>query len=639
MVYINFHFSQPAWCAFTNDDEVACDCVIYQSYGGSSGRFTSPNFPKNYPRDSTCILYTFIGDVDEIIELTFLEFDMRMPTSNNVCTDFLRLFLNLDRPEVNEHNRYDLELCGNITMIGRKYGKKYYSASRSLILELHADGYPGNYTGFQGRYQFLDKNQFTIDGTKIPGTPCTYYFDSNKNKKSGNFFSPFYPQNYKPNYSCQYHFIAGPDEKVKIVFRNIQLYPSDGSCQFSKDAIKVHDGRDKSAVVIGHYCDLHNQVELMSSQRYLFIQFYSDDIGERKGFAATYQFTSNNPQPPTPNPMLSLNMSANGYATSRPSITSSKEFQCNDVIRSINRKNGTIKSPFYPQSYPADIVCRYTFQGVGRERVQLHFKHMDLHYPAGDASEPVDCAGSDSVIVFITLNGKNENLGTFCGKKLPPKLMSNEAKMTVEFRSTQPSQSVTGFEARYSFVTNFGITSGVQDDRGVCMFNYYSATSSSGKFTSPNYPGLYPRDTECHYLFYGAGDETVFIQFPVFAVDGISPRCEEATKSDFVSFSNFAEAEDRKLHRLCGNSLESRYKTIESDGPFFRVVFKSNGIYDANGFEAYYEFRGVNNDRSKYRSSNNKSEKKAQQVTKGRAARPVPAVSVWTALFLVSAFI
>ena len=34
--------------------------------------------------------------------------------------------------------------------------------------------------------------------------------------------------------------------------------------------------------------------------------------------------------------------------------------------------------------------------------------------------------------------------------------MSNntEAKMVVEFRSTQPSQSVTGFEARYSFVTS-----------------------------------------------------------------------------------------------------------------------------------------------------------------------------------------
>lgn len=57
----------------------ACECVVYQSYGNSKGRFTSPNFPETYPRNINCILYTFIGDLGEIIELTFLEFELKMP--------------------------------------------------------------------------------------------------------------------------------------------------------------------------------------------------------------------------------------------------------------------------------------------------------------------------------------------------------------------------------------------------------------------------------------------------------------------------------------------------------------------------------------------------------------------------------
>lgn len=57
----------------------ACDCVVFQSDGASQGRFMSPNFPNIYPRNSNCILYTFIGDLNEIIELTFLEFDLKMP--------------------------------------------------------------------------------------------------------------------------------------------------------------------------------------------------------------------------------------------------------------------------------------------------------------------------------------------------------------------------------------------------------------------------------------------------------------------------------------------------------------------------------------------------------------------------------
>ncbi|KAK6985873.1 suppressor of lurcher protein 1-like isoform X2, partial [Biomphalaria glabrata] len=57
----------------------ACDCVVYQSSGLTSGRFTSPNFPQVYPASINCILYSFIGEPLEIIELNFIEFDLKMP--------------------------------------------------------------------------------------------------------------------------------------------------------------------------------------------------------------------------------------------------------------------------------------------------------------------------------------------------------------------------------------------------------------------------------------------------------------------------------------------------------------------------------------------------------------------------------
>ena len=60
----------------------ACECVVFQSYGRSQGTFTSPNFPQIYPININCILYTFIGDLDEIVELTFLEFDLQVPITN-----------------------------------------------------------------------------------------------------------------------------------------------------------------------------------------------------------------------------------------------------------------------------------------------------------------------------------------------------------------------------------------------------------------------------------------------------------------------------------------------------------------------------------------------------------------------------
>ena len=69
-------------------------------------------------------------------------------------------------------------------------------------------------------------------------------------------------------------------------------------------------------------------------------------------------------------------------------------------------------------------------------------------------------------------------------------------------------------------------------------------------------------------------------------------RCLEGTQSDYVIFSNFnVNLIDRKMSPLCGTAVITG-RTVEiSDGNFFRVSFKSNDVFDATGFSAYYEFR------------------------------------------------
>ncbi|XP_052823104.1 suppressor of lurcher protein 1 isoform X9 [Octopus bimaculoides] len=549
----------------------ACECVVYQSYGNSRGKFTSPNFPETYPRNINCILYTFIGDLGEIIELSFLEFDLKMPGQDR-CTDFLKFFLDLDRAEVNQYSSWNYEVCGNISTIQ----KKHYSSGRSLILEFHSDTGPGNYTGFRGIFQFLDKSKFVTNGVRDPGTPCTYSYISTNSTKTGGLFSPRYPQNYPPGASCQFIFEGLPGEKVKVEFENIQLHHVDKSCDESYDAILVHDGIDKSANVIGIFCDVHNTQVVKSSGRYMYIDFYSDDKDERQGFAAKYTFFTEH------------------QTTADSRTTPSTATNCNRHISSADGKNGTITSPNYPNPYPGDITCRFTFEGSGPERVQLRFTHMDLYFPGGNAAKPHDCQAADSVTITIYINGEPTDLDTKCGRELPPMYMSNEHRMTVVFRSLTYSHTVTGFQADYAFVRNFGISTGEPDSRYLCGFNYKSILASSGFFTSPNYPGKYPRITECHYLFYGQKGEKVIIDFTKFEVDGVKPNCDEEHKSDYVSFSNFFTTQDRKMDRFCGLRT-GKNNTVKSDGEFFKVTFKSNGIYDALGFMAKYRFVQTNN--------------------------------------------
>ncbi|CAL1541363.1 unnamed protein product [Lymnaea stagnalis] len=560
----------------------ACDCVVYQSYGLNNGIFTSPNFPQFYPSNINCILYSFIGDASEIIELTFMSFDLKMPDPSGRCGDYVRIFQNLERPEVNEHSQYDLEFCGGYSSIP----KTVFSAGRSLVLEFHSDfrvGKPGNYTGFKGNYQFLDKRNYLITGSRVEGHKCMFDFHSNISHHSGRFFSPGYPQDYKPNSSCRFRFFARLGERVRLLFTNIQLHHIDASCRDSPDVITVYDGTNESAPVIGEFCGVHNAEEVISTGTNLFVAFTCDDRNQKQGFAASYEFI--NKISTQNNGVRSIKNDSNSAMP-----TSSSQFQCNENMDSRSHRNGTISSPFYPEPYPSNIRCRYIFTGGGRERIQLRFLHMDLHVPR-EPTSAVDCKEADSVSVYIVINGKTEVLNTWCGRKLPPMLMSSQHNMIVEFQSLHSSKSVTGFKAQYSFVTNFGIHEGQQDNRGMCVFNYQSSVKSSGEITSPNYNGLYPRNTECHYLFYGRGKERVQIIFVDFDVDGLTPRCEESTYSDYVSFSNFAETEDRKMTRLCGQPPAEK-REIWSDGPFFRVIFKSNEMYDSTGFQAYYQFKG-----------------------------------------------
>ena len=56
--------------------------MVYESNGGTSGSFTSIGFPVSYPANVSCVLYTFIGDEEEIVEINFVDFDLTSPTAN-----------------------------------------------------------------------------------------------------------------------------------------------------------------------------------------------------------------------------------------------------------------------------------------------------------------------------------------------------------------------------------------------------------------------------------------------------------------------------------------------------------------------------------------------------------------------------
>jgi len=67
-----------------------------------------------------------------------------------------------------------------------------------------------------------------VGGNRRWGTRCTYDFYSQPELKTGRFFSPAYPQNYRANTRCLYVFYGQRRERVRVHFSRIELEFFDG---------------------------------------------------------------------------------------------------------------------------------------------------------------------------------------------------------------------------------------------------------------------------------------------------------------------------------------------------------------------------------------------------------------------------
>ena len=63
----------------------ACECVLYKGRDHSNqGTFTSPNHPQIYPVNVNCILYTFVAQPHQIVEIIFTDFDIQVPVTSKL---------------------------------------------------------------------------------------------------------------------------------------------------------------------------------------------------------------------------------------------------------------------------------------------------------------------------------------------------------------------------------------------------------------------------------------------------------------------------------------------------------------------------------------------------------------------------
>ncbi|KAJ8276925.1 hypothetical protein GJAV_G00069430 [Gymnothorax javanicus] len=423
------------------------------TYTETEGIIISPNWPNNYAHNRQCI-YVIRLPPNEVISLNFT--DLQLEFHSGCAFDYV---------EVRDGMAETSPLIGKYC--GYTRPAPITSSSNALWIRFKSDGSVSR-AGFRATYE-------VGCGGTLSG--------------SGQIRSPFHPNSYPHDKTCEWVINQPPGYVVTLTFLSFDIETS-STCHY--DYVEVKDGSTASSPLIGRYCG--NQVPdlVQSTQRSLFIRFRTDASVSNHGFTAQYE---------------------------------SAEEGCGE---SLNDPSGTITSPGHPTNYPHGANCTWYISVAPGNIIRLSFTSFNLEFHHNCVYDYVE----------VYDNGTAETgtkLGRYCGRSIPPSLTSTNNLLTILFVSDS-SLATEGFSANY---VSLNATTDCSQ-----LF-----TSPTGVLRSPNYPMNYPINRECIYRIIVGVNMQIMLNFTDFLLEGYLPYC----RYDFLEIRDGGYETSPLIGKYCSN--------------------------------------------------------------------------------------
>uniref|UniRef100_A0A1I7ZWW3 CUB domain-containing protein n=1 Tax=Steinernema glaseri TaxID=37863 RepID=A0A1I7ZWW3_9BILA len=577
-----------------------------------SGVFQTPNYPRAVAK-GRCFLYHFAAPPHHTVRIRFDTFELEKRRTR--CVDYVRIFEKTPDGAIDDDSPHDGEYCGDeITP-----NALFVSSSNHLLLHLNVE-VGGDSRGFRGHYKIVPNEKYEMNAIEL--SPCEF----TANTYRGSLFSPRAPYYYPSNTVCLYHVPPrrGHVARIRLLFLELPH----GSCE--AHFLKISDMKPKR--FRDKLCfNSAPPYEIVSANGFL-IEFSAGDNSEARsrGFQIEYDYVEANDSAPSPAPPLPFDpfdaSPSESLCRSCTSGTPSCSCRPSSTPRSPQTRPRTPHAPCAssrpppatppstrpatcpPGSWSANSPSRAPPSARSSSSARATNASRSPSSASTSSRRPAStplnealsivtnelnllCEERDHVTAHVLVGTRMSRIDDFCGSSTPPQLMSSKNLLTLDYvlKPTAPDdEQPYGFFLKYQFRTDLGLSEmyARRDESKPCQFIFNSTKRSSGNLWSPNHPGLYPRNINCNYVFHGASGQVVAIHFEYFDVEGFQ-QCEDSTQSDYVLFSNY-QTHDRTNRRYCGRTRPSA--SIVSEHNYFRMMFRSNDIFEATGFYAHYQF-------------------------------------------------
>ncbi|XP_005856789.1 PREDICTED: cubilin, partial [Myotis brandtii] len=332
--------------------------------------------------------------------------------------------------------------------------------------------------------------------------------------------SPFYPNVYPGERICRW---AIHQPQSQVVLLNFTGFEIGSSAHCDTDYIEIGSSSILGSTENKKYCGTDIPSLITSVYNFLHVIFVKSSSTENHGFMAKF---------------------------------STKDLACG---KTLTEPTGIIQSPGHPNIYPHGINCTWYISVQPGFLINLIFRrfHLEFHY---------NCT-SDYLEVYDT--GSGTSLGRYCGKSVPPSLISSNSSLTLVFVADS-DLAYEGFLIEYES-TNAS---------AVCLKDY---TEESGTFTSPNFPNNYPNNWQCIYRITVGTSQQIALHFTNFSLEeNYGAEC----LGDFVEIKDGGYETSPLLGKYCGSTTPPR---IISHSNKLWLQFKSDIVVSSSGFSAYWD--------------------------------------------------
>ncbi|XP_054159895.1 LOW QUALITY PROTEIN: cubilin-like [Oppia nitens] len=336
--------------------------------------------------------------------------------------------------------------------------------------------------------------------------------------------SPNFPEPYNNNANCTWRINVPRGNNITIAFSRMVI-ESDMNCQYDYLKISNYYPEINNSTQIAKYCGISNQLPIPfnTTTNNALVNFVTDAFDAHIGFRFEWV-----------------------------SVGCGGDF--------VNKNNGELMSPNYPNGYPHDTECLWHIQASYGYSIHLTVYTLDI--------EGVQGCSFDYIHVHGGPDETSPQLLNLCHRIESPQTVSSMGRsMTVKFR-TDSSVSGRGFMASFQVMA------------ASCSAIYNTET---GTITSPKFPLNYDSNDDCEYTIDIKGLHDIELKFEEFGIP-LSVNCTDS----YLAIYDGSSSGDPLIIKHCGTSLPA-VNPIRSTSNKVYMRMKANGFSVGKGFKISYK--------------------------------------------------